>query len=243
MVRLMDLLNEGIHDKGIFKAIFMAGGPGSGKSFIAKNIFGIPVDGVNISVQGLKTVNSDREFKYLLKKYGFDPQFLDLYPPGTFDDEGGMRDFAKELTNQRKLGYLNGKMGMIIDGTGHNFKKIKAEKDYLERQGYDTHMVFVSTSLEVAQKRNTMRDRVLDPKVVERSWKQTRKNLGAYKRLFKNNFGLVHNDKHLEPKEARHFFSNLIKGFANKFTSSPIKNPIGKKWVQDQIDLKNRGVK
>ena len=34
-----------------------------------------------------------------------------------------------------------------------------------------------------------------------------------------------------------------IKGFANKFASSPIKNPIGKKWVQDQIDLKNRGVK
>ena len=68
MVKLKDLLYEGIYDKGKFKAIFMAGGPGSGKSYIAKNIFGIPVDGVNISVQGLKTVNSDREFKFLLKK-------------------------------------------------------------------------------------------------------------------------------------------------------------------------------
>ena len=138
MVKMMDLLTEGIHDKVIFKAIFMAGGPGSGKSFIAKNIFGIPEGGVNISIEGLKTVNSDREFKFLLKKYGFDPQFLDMYPPGTFDDEGGLRDFAKQLTQQRKLGYLNGKLGMIIDGTGSKFNKIKAEKDYLEKQGYDT---------------------------------------------------------------------------------------------------------
>ena len=243
MVKLMDLLTEGIYDKGIFKAVFMAGGPGSGKSFVAKNIFGIPVDGVNISVQGLKTVNSDREFKFLLRKYGFDPQFLDLYPAGTFDDEGGMRDFAKELTKQRKLGYMDGKMGMIIDGTGHKFKKIKAEKEYLEKQGYDCSMVFVSTSLEVAQKRNTQRDRVLDPKIVEKSWKGTRKNLGGYKKLFKNNFALVHNDKHLDDKEARHFFSKLIKGPANKFASEPIKNPIGQKWVKDHLDLKNRGIK
>ena len=243
MVKLKDLLTEGMHDKGIFKAIFMAGGPGSGKSFVAKNIFGIPVDGVNISVQGLKTVNSDREFKFLLKKYGFDPKFLDMYPPGTFDDEGGLRDFAKQLTHQRKLGYLDGKLGMIIDGTGSKFHKIKKEKDFLEQQGYDCYMVFVATSLDVAQKRNMSRDRVLDPKIVEASWKATRKNLGAYKKMFKNNIGIVNNDKFLEPKQARHFFGNLIKGFANKFASSPIKNPIGKQWVQDQLDLKNRGVK
>ena len=27
MLKLMDLLTEGVHDKGIFKAVFMAGGP------------------------------------------------------------------------------------------------------------------------------------------------------------------------------------------------------------------------
>ena len=117
------------------------------------------------------------------------------------------------------------------------------KKKELEAEGYDTHMVFVLNSLEVAQARNKERDRVLPEKIVEKSWKGTRKNLGAYKRLFKDNFALVHNDKHLEAKKARHFFGNLVKGFANKFASEPIKNPIGKKWVQDQIDLKNRGIK
>ena len=42
MLKLMDLLTEGVHDDGIFKAVFLAGGPGSGKSYVAKQIFGIP---------------------------------------------------------------------------------------------------------------------------------------------------------------------------------------------------------
>ena len=37
-----DILNEGARDPGIFKAIFLAGGPGSGKSFVAQKLFGIP---------------------------------------------------------------------------------------------------------------------------------------------------------------------------------------------------------
>ena len=34
------LLNEGIYDPGVLNAVFMAGGPGSGKSYTAKEIFG-----------------------------------------------------------------------------------------------------------------------------------------------------------------------------------------------------------
>ena len=56
MVNLKQLLTEGIFDKGILKAVFMAGGPGSGKSFLAQNIFGIP-DNATTSVTGLKVVN------------------------------------------------------------------------------------------------------------------------------------------------------------------------------------------
>ena len=79
MLKLMDLLTEGVQDKGIFKAVFMAGGPGSGKSYIKGQLFGIPEGGANVSVSGLKSVNSDREFMFLLKKYGFDPTMLATY--------------------------------------------------------------------------------------------------------------------------------------------------------------------
>ena len=47
MVDLKQLLTEGVFDKGILKAVFMAGGPGSGKSYVAQEIFGIPKKIIN----------------------------------------------------------------------------------------------------------------------------------------------------------------------------------------------------
>ena len=87
MVKLKDLLTEGVLDKGILKAVFMAGGPGSGKSYVARELFGIPKK-INVSVSGLKTVNSDSEFEFLLKKYGFETVGggldIDLWPDDVF---------------------------------------------------------------------------------------------------------------------------------------------------------------
>ena len=78
----MDLLKEGVQDKGIFKAVFLAGGPGSGKTYAAKQIFGIP-DRFNISMSGMKMVNSDKELKFLLNKFGFGTD-LDKMPDEVF---------------------------------------------------------------------------------------------------------------------------------------------------------------
>ena len=254
MVKLMDLLTEGIYDKGIFKAVFMAGGPGSGKTFMAKNIFGIP-EKASVSVGGLRTVNSDKQFMYMLKRYGFDPTQLAQYPDDVFKELGapkkaggtGLRDVAQELRVLEKQGYMSGKQGMIIDSTGSNFQKVKKHKKELEDAGYDTYMVFVMTELETAQKRNKMRaekgERELPAKLVAKSWKDTRKNMGGLKALFGRKFALVHNDKHLDDKEARHKFANLTKSYANKWVSGPIQNPKGKQWVKDQLRLKKAGIK
>ena len=243
MLKLMDLLTEGVHDSGIFKAVFLAGGPGSGKSYVAKQLFGIP-DKFNISMTGMKMINQDKEYKFLLKKHGFEPQWLDTYPEDVFNhisDE--MRGFTKDLATQRKMGYMRGKLGMIIDGTGHKFQKVKAEKKELEEAGYDTHMVFVNTSLEVAQARNKERDRVLPEKLLKKSWEDTRKNLGGYKSLFSGNFALVDNSQFLDADEARHKFTSLVKNYIQQWSTEPIKNPIGQKWVQDQFKLKKAGIK
>ena len=59
----MRLLNEGVYDPGIFKAIFLAGGPGSGKSTAVRKI-------VFPERYGLKTVNVDTLFELFLKKRG-----------------------------------------------------------------------------------------------------------------------------------------------------------------------------
>ena len=74
-MKLADLFNEGVNDPGIFKAVFLAGGPGSGKSFVGGEVFAIP-SANSFSPAGLKVVNSDPEFEYFLKKQGIDPKTL-----------------------------------------------------------------------------------------------------------------------------------------------------------------------
>ena len=193
---------------------------------------------------GMKMINQDKEYKYLLKKHGFDPEWLDTYPEDVFNhisDE--MREFTTDLAVERKKGYMKGKLGMIIDGTGHKFQKVKAHKKELEENGYDTYMVFVNTSLEVAQARNKERDRVLPEKVLKKSWEDTRKNLGGYKSLFGGKFALVDNSQFLNADDARHKFTGLVKNYIQQWSTEPIKNPIGQHWVQDQFKLKKAGIK
>jgi|GEM_PF-3936565 len=150
-------LIEGINDKGILKAVFLAGGPGSGKTYVAKQIFGIP-EKFNLSMSGMKMVNSDKELKYLLKKYGFGTD-LDKMPDEVFKnltgdgpDSSGLRNFAKELTKERERLYRNGRLGMIIDGTGHNLSKIQSKKKELVWRGADTGKGLSNDRLKFVEK-------------------------------------------------------------------------------------------
>lgn len=244
--KLKMILAEGVQDKGILKAVFLAGGPGSGKTYVVKNIFGIP-DKFNISMSGMKMVNSDKELKYLLKKYGFGTD-LDILPDELFrqltdpdyEDYSGLRDYSKGLTKQREKQYREGRLGMIIDGTGHKFSKIQSHKKELEAVGYDTYMIFVNTSLERAQERNQLRDRILPPKLLEKSWKDVQQNIGAFQNLFKSKFVVVDNSKHLSSEEAEAKFVPLVTKIVRKFVQKPIKNKLGKKWVEKQKLLKRR---
>ena len=251
MIKLMDLLAEGRYDKGILKAVFMAGGPGSGKSYVAGQLFGIPKK-INVSISGLKSVNSDTEFEFLLKKYGFATYGtgkldIDKWPDEVFDTIAGgdedsenmtVRKKAKLMTKDRKEKYMEGRLGMIIDGTGHNLGKIKAEKKQLEKLGYDCYMIFVNTSLEVAKQRNKERARRLPEDILVKSWKDVQNNLGKFQGLFGNKFVVVDNSKFLKPEEAQKKFSMIVKKYIDKFIKKPIKNVIGKMWVKHNLILK-----
>ena len=241
-------VTEGVNDPGIFKAVFLAGGPGSGKTYVAKQLFGIP-ERFNISMSGLKMINSDKELKFLLNKFGFGTD-LDKMPDELFSqltnpkdkDYSGLRTYSKELTKQRMKQYQAGKLGMIIDGTGHDFGKLAKMKRELEEDGYDTYMVFVNTSLEVAQKRNQERDRILPPKLLKKSWEDVQSNLGKFQNLFKQNFLIVDNSKFLKPKDAERKFASLVRKGITKFVSKPIKNKLAKRWIKKQQILKKQGL-
>ena len=89
-MKISDIVNEGPNDPHIFKAVFMAGGPGSGKSYVAGKMLG---------GTGLKTVNSDEIYEYLAQK-----QDIDLGDPEQVYSPLGqeVRNKAKDLTQKRR---------------------------------------------------------------------------------------------------------------------------------------------
>ena len=239
-------LVEGYRDPGIFKAVFLAGGPGSGKTYIAKGLFGIP-DRVNVSQTGMKMVNSDKELKYLLNKFGFGTD-LDSLPDEVFANltgdgpqSSGLRKFAKDLTAERRRLYQNGRLGMIVDGTGDDFQKISREKAELEKIGYQTYMIFVNTTLEVALQRNELRDRVLPQSIVSDSHKEVNRNIGAFQGLFgSSNFMIVDNNEQKTEDQAKKRFKMLVRQGLGKFVKSPITNKKALSWIRKQKILQGK---
>ena len=237
-----NVLMESVFDKSILKCVFLAGGPGSGKTYVTKGLFGIPEKASVTSKYDMKLVNTDSEFKHLLNKFGFgtdidgmpEELFKQLTDP-EYEDFSGLRTYAKDLTNARMEQYIEGRLGVIIDGTGDNFKKVKKRKKSFEDKGYDTYMVFVHCDLDTAQKRNMERPRKLPPEIVEESWHAVQRNMVYFQGLFGNaNYLMVDNSKYLSEKQATKKFNMLFNKGLSKFVSKPVQNKIGKMWIEKQ---------
>ena len=214
-------LEEGPNDPHIFKAVFMAGGPGSGKSYVASKLF---------KGTGLRTINSDEIYEYMMGK-----ENLPLDPDTIFSPRGQeIRDKAKQITKRKQSSHLDGRLGLIIDGTGKDVAKIDKANEILRELGYDTIMLFVNTSLEVAQDRNLQRPRSLDPKQVDKMWNAVQQNIMAFQQVFGSaNFYVVDNSGGLEdPDRAKNF--NQVEKNIRKFLSSPPSNRAATKWIADQ---------
>ena len=219
------LLNEGVNDPAIFKAVFMAGGPGSGKSFIAGK--------TGLTSMGLVLINSDDAFEALLNKAG-----LETTPENIYSDKGqNIRGGAKALTKKKQGLAVDGRLGLLIDGTGKDVEKIKKQKAGLERLGYDTMMIFVNTTEDTSLERNRMRARTLPDKEVSDMWSHVQANIGAFQRLFKGRIVIVDNRQGKDAnKETMNAYKTTIawikKGPSRRSAKTCIKN-----------EKKRRGIK
>jgi len=135
-------------------------------------------------------------------------------------------------------------LGLLIDGTGDDYNKIKKKNIELTKLGYDTYMIYINTTLEVAQQRNAQRDRKLPEKMVEKIWKDVQKNLGKFQSLFKSNFRIIDNsDERVakrDPKAGLIIFPKSLYTTINKFIKSPVKSATAKRWMQRQLDMKKK---
>ena len=214
-------LQEGLYDPNIFKAFFLAGGPGSGKSYVAKKSTG---------GTGLKTVNSDDAFEHLLTKAGLSLKM----PPEETEPRDVVRDKAKEITAKVQKNYLEGRLGLIIDGTGREADKILRQKAKLEELGYDTYMIFVNTSLDVALERNADRPRSVAEPIVVKSWKDVQANIGKFSNIFRAGFIVVDNNNAGEDVFKEVY--KRVKGLLRK----KVKNTRAKNWMASELAKRQR---
>ena len=214
-------IQEGVYDPNILKAFFLAGGPGSGKSYVVKRTTG----GL-----GMKIVNSDVQFEKKLKDAGLSTDLREL-DPTTRDT---IRARAKEITKKQKANYVEGRLGLIIDGTGKDYDKIAKQATQLKQLGYDVHMIFVNTSLDTALERNATRDRKLPDSIVTQSWNDVQKNLGKFSQYFRRNFIVVDNNNAKED-----VFGQVYKQVMS-LAKAKVQNPMGKKWIANAIAMKRR---
>lgn len=236
MMSYRKFIKEGVFDQGIFTAIFLAGGPGSGKSYVA---------GKTTTGYGLKMVNSDNTLEKLLKKHNVPLDFSKLSPGDTLKKDE-LRVKARSLTfgKMKVKGYkgtsaldlyLHGRLGIVVDGTGKEFDEIKDQSNTFRQLGYNTYMIFVNTSEEVAQIRNAERPRKLKPEMVKQMWTDVQSNMGKFQSYFgASNFILIDNNN------AKDNVFRKVSKQTSHFVKMAPSSRIAQDWIARELENRAR---
>ena len=219
-------INEGVYDPGIFKAFFLAGGPGSGKTFVTQSAFG---------GSGLKLVNSDNAFEKGLKKAN-----LSIKMP---DEEEYFRNMirqrAKTTTGNQLDQYVQGRLGLIIDATGRDLPLVQRQVGMLRQIGYDCYMVFVNTSLDIALERNRNRPRSIPEYIVQKSWNGVQANIGQFQRIFSPMKMMILDNNSSEKELVTKTLRDADRFIRGKLRTKP-ENGIAMSWIKKELELKKR---
>lgn len=217
------MLSEGLYDPAIFKAVFLAGGPGSGKSFMVKK--------TALQALGFVIINSDAPFEALMRKLELDFKM----PESEKEQRDAARDLAKATTDRKQMLAIHGRLGLVIDGTGKDLEKIMKMRGHLAVKGYDSAMVFVNTDLKTALERNAKRDRSVPVDMATTLWKDVQRNLGVFQRAFGQHFYIIDNSEGSDFDEQTNFVYKKLMAW----TKEPPKNGVAQAWISDQKKRRN----
>ena len=146
------MLSEGINDPGIFKAVVVVGGPGSGKSMVVKAL--------GTAAFGLKHIVSDHFFELLLKKAG---KPLDLSKAGDYSPQ---RKKAQSLTNRKEEMLIDGRLGVVYESSLSSLAKSAAKIKAFRQAGYEVKLIHIVVDKETALDRNRTRKRKIPGDIV-----------------------------------------------------------------------------
>lgn len=223
-------ITEGVNDRGIFKAVFLGGGPGSGKDYVLSKV----LDG-----HGLVEINSDNALEYLMDKSNLDKKM----PDNEEMQRNVIRGKAKSIAELKQRLAINGRNGLIINGTADDPEKIIKIKKMLEDQGYDTSMIMVNTADEVSLQRNIERGqrggRTVPENIRKEKWDAVQAARSHLAELFGANYHEFDNSEDLRTadpeivKQKTDELQGLWKHF-NKFTGAKPENELAKHWIGSQ---------
>ena len=238
-------LLEGVYDPGIFKAFFLAGGAGSGKSYSAEKATGSAAgkfqwdDSMSklkpgkVGPYGLKVVNSDEQLEYGLMKAKMSSN-MKAYTSGEVERKELIRTKAKKVTKKREQLWINGRLGLIIDGTAKDLTKLGIKKKALEDVGYDTYMIFVNTSIDVAIQQNNARARKLPDQIIRDTWNEVQGIKDQLANLFPGGFVEIVNNRAGEDVFRKAFVE------VGKLIKKPPTKPAAKMWIAHELEQKQR---
>ena len=239
-------LLEGVYDPGIFKAFFLAGGAGSGKSYSAEKATGSAAgkfewhDSIEKKVKpgktgpyGLKVVNSDEQLEFGLMKAKMHSDMTKYSDDETMEKER-IRKKGKKITKKREQLWINGRLGLIIDGTAKNPAKLSVTKQDLEAVGYSTYMIFVNTSLDIALQQNASRARKLKDDVIRLTWNEVQDHKDELSNLFPGRFVEIVNNRAGEDVFRKSFVE------IGKLIKRPPSSPIAKAWIAHEMESKSQ---
>jgi hypothetical protein len=230
-----ETLSEGVHDQGIFKAVFLAGGPGSGKDYVMNN---------TLEGQGLTEINSDKALEFLMDKEGLDK----MMPVGETEKRNLVRGRAKNITELRQQLALLGRNGLIINGTGDDVVKTKNIKDQLEKLGYETSMLLVNTRDDISAQRNLERGqrggRAVPEPIRKEKWDNVQYARTEYAQMFGGNYSEFDNSEDLrqaDPETVKAKKAELLSLFNKfkEFVAAPPQSQEAQFWTANELDKKD----
>ena len=230
-----EILLEGVHDQGIFKVVFLAGGPGSGKDFVLNNT----LDG-----QGLTEINSDKALEFLMDKEGLNKTM----PADETEKRNLVRGRAKNITELRQQLALLGRNGLIINGTGDDVVKTKKIKDQLEKLGYESSMLLVNTRDDISAQRNIERGqrggRAVPEPIRKEKWDNVQYARTEYAKMFGANYSEFDNSEDLrqaDPETVKAKKDELLSLFNKfrEFVATPPQTQESQFWTANELDKKD----